>query len=264
MANLSGLRWTLRPLVATVANRPTFIGGSASGFPGGSPPACIGLWILRLGRWSTFRFAPVVDSLGFPRRCLCGLRRGGALPVAPVVGFPLQPDLASSAKAADEYSVSAFRHTSGLASGVSLRLSPSIASTGLEGAELDDLRRRPALPSAPASSSRCPTGHQLSGQYVRSICGYKCKKRIHLWISPWLVQTRGFFTAPAAFAQKSARRTQPSAGSRPVILLTFTQKYREMHKENASAGGREHPLAAPRHPAQKKPGFTAAVEEAHL
>jgi hypothetical protein len=44
----------------------------------------------------------------------------------------------------------------------------------------------------PATNSDALLGHQLNEQYVRSICGSKCKSQVNLWISPELVQKSDF------------------------------------------------------------------------
>jgi hypothetical protein len=57
-----------------------------------------------------------------------------------------------------------------------------------------NFRLAPAVYSSslPAPNSDALTGHQLKRQYVRSICGRKCKSPANLWISPGLVHSCDF------------------------------------------------------------------------
>lgn len=78
---------------------------------------------------------------------------------------------------------------SGLAA--TLRLSPAVRSTNHAGDPLPACAGSVSL-QLPATCFNALLGYQLKRQYVRSICGYKCKKRFCLWISLMPVQSRIF------------------------------------------------------------------------
>ncbi len=162
---------------------------------------------------------------GFTGRRSLGLRLAIYSPVEPPMHSLLQTEPCIAGLAVDEYSVfHRLLHLPESPSSNNFRLAPSFASSGASSDPSQACARGftlcpgwrppsgshrlftpPALlairfrlaPTASLSSFRRFTSMpywviSCMRHYVRSICGFKCKSQVNLWISPRLVQRRIF------------------------------------------------------------------------
>jgi hypothetical protein len=174
--------------------------------------------------WLRIRFAPAASPSGFTGREPFGLRRLVPSPAEPLMHSLFPPNLASPAKPSMSIPFPPALASSGIIQLNNFRLASAFVSSGASSDPSEacasgftlcpgwrpssgshrlftpstllaiNFRLAPTVSSSsfPATNSDALTGHQLKRQYVRSICGSKCKSQVNMWISPGLVQNRIF------------------------------------------------------------------------
>ena len=169
--------------------------------------------------WLRLQFAPAASPSVFTGREPFGLRLLAPSPAEPLMHSLFQLNLASPAKPSMSIPFPPALASSGIFQLNNFRLASAFASSGASsdpsaacasGFTLCpgwrpssgshrlstpstllaiNFRLAPTVSSSslPATNSDALTGHQLNEQYVRPICGRKCKNQANMWISPRLV-----------------------------------------------------------------------------
>ena len=190
--------------------------------------------------WLRLRFAPAASPSAFTGREPVGLRRPAPSPAEPLMHSLFQLNLASPAKPSMSILSPLALASSGIFQRNNFRLASAFASSGASsdpsaacasgftlcpGWRSSSGSHRLSTPSTllainfrlaptvyssslPAPNSDALTGHQLKRQYVRSICGRKCKTQANLWISPGLVHSCEFCVSMKEFAAEVSRFDQ--------------------------------------------------------